>query len=126
MRHPVPDQKTQQQQQQNFLASMQQQVVIKDKPPMTVIPSTSDLTMNNIDKTTLTTCLIGNGYPQIAQMKTTPQPRIIMKDQIRTLNPMMFNTSSQGIHHQSTAVATSIASNSNIQSEIRFLSINKN
>jgi hypothetical protein len=116
MRHPVPDPKTQQQQQQNFLASMQQQVVIKEKQqPATVIPSTSDLTMN-IDKTTLANCLIGNGY----QMKTTPQPRIIMKDQIRTINPMIFNAPPQGIHHQPT-VATSIASNSNIQSEIAFL-----
>lgn len=119
MRHPVPDPKTQQQQQQNFLASMQQQVVIsKDKQQSAVIPSTSDLSMNNIDKTTLTNCLIGNGY----QIKNSPQqhqqqqPRIIMKDQIRTMNPMIFNASTQAIHHHQPTVATSIASNSNIQS----------
>jgi hypothetical protein len=112
MRHPVPDPKTQQQQQQNFLASMQQQVIIKDKQAA-VIPSTSDISMN-IDKTTLTNCLIGNGY----QMKNTPQPRVIMKDQIRTINPMIFNAPTQAIHHHQTTVATTMTPNSNIQSNI--------
>lgn len=115
MRHPVPDPKTQQQQQQNFLASMQHQLAIKEKVPIgstAVIPSTTDLTMAGIDKTTFVNCL--NGF-QLKPTHPQQQPRIIMKDAtMRTINPVMFNPTTQTMHHQTT---TSIATSSNIQSE---------
>lgn len=117
MRHPVPDPKTQQQQQQSFLASMQHQLSMKEKGAVamstssTVIPATADLTMTGIDKSTFANCLINNGF----QLKPTPaQPRMMMKDAIRTLNPVMFSPNAQTMHHQTT---TSIATNSNIQSK---------
>lgn len=118
MRHPVPDSKTQQQQQQNFLASMQHQLSMKEKVAVTVggasavIPSTTDLSMAGIDKSTFANCIMGNGF----QLKTTAQPRIIMKDAIRTMTPVIFNQQTQTMHHQSATAATSIATSSNIQS----------
>lgn len=120
MRHPVPDSKTQQQQQQNFLASMQHQLAIKEKISVTVgagssavIPSSTDLNITGIDKSTFANCIIGNGF----QLKATTQPRIIMKDAIRTMNPVIFNQPTQTLHHQSASVATSMATSSNIQSK---------
>lgn len=122
MRHHVPDAKTQQQQQQSFLASIQQQTsVVKDvqKPG---IPSTSLIKQedfNVIDQSAIITkaqssinnCIISmnsNGQYQIKQS----HPRIIVKDPVKTMNPLMFPTTTGIVHPP---VVTTMG-NSNIQS----------
>lgn len=114
MRHPVPDPKQQQQQQQNFLASMQHQLAAKEKVPNAVIPTTNNdnlTTMAGTDKTTFVNCLNGfqlkQTHPQQARMNATTTT-------MRTINPVIFNPTTQTMHHQTT---TSIATSSNIQSE---------
>lgn len=100
MRHQVPDAKTQQQQQQNFLASIQQQTTMVKDIQKSVIPSTSVIKpddFNLMDQTALITraptsisnCIISmnsNGQYQIKQS----HPRILIKDQGKTMGPLIF------------------------------------
>lgn len=104
MRHHVPDAKTQQQQQQSFLASIQQQTTMVKEIQSSVIPSTSVIKQedfNLIDQsamltkgpTSISNCIISmnsNGQYQIKQS----HPRIIVKDPVKTMSPLIFSGSS--------------------------------
>lgn len=114
MRHQVPDVKTQQQQQQSFLASIQQQSTIVKDYPKSVMPSAIkqedfgliDPTMMAKTATSINNCIISmnsNGQYQI-------KPRIIMKDPVKTMSPLIFPTQT-GMHQ---AIVTS-ANNAGIQ-----------
>lgn len=124
MRHSVPDAKTQQQQQQSFLASIQQQTtVVRSDVTKTGIPSTSMIkqeefsvmeqsTMITKGQSSINNCIIqmnSNGQYQIKQS----HPRIIVKDPVKTMSPLMFPTTTS--MHQ--PVVTTMG-NSNIQSEL--------
>ena len=120
MRHHLLDPKTQQQQQQSFLASLQQQTTMVKDVQKSVIPSTSVIKQedfNLIEPSTINNCIISmnsNGQYQIKQT----HPRIIVKDQVKTMSPLMFPTTT-GIHQQQQSVVTTIGSvnTSNIQSK---------
>jgi hypothetical protein len=127
MRHHVPDAKTQQQQQQSFLASIQQQTTMVKDIQKSVIPSTSVIKQedfNLIEQSSIITkgqssinnCIISmnsNGQYQIKQS----HPRIIVKDPVKTMSPLMFPAPS-GMQPVVTTIGN--VNNSSIQSEIRF------
>lgn len=125
MRHVVPDAKMQQQQQQSFLASIQQQTTIVKDMHKPVLPSTSVIKQEDfglMEQSTIITkshssinnCIISmnNGQYQIKQS----HPRIIVKDPVKTMSPLMFPAAS-GIHQP---IVTTIGSvnNSGIQSRL--------
>lgn len=97
MRHHVPDIKTQQQQQQSFLASIQQQSSMVKDFQSPVVPATSVIKSEEfglIEQSMITksssinNCIISmnsNGQYQI-------KPRIIMKDPVKTMSPLIFST----------------------------------
>lgn len=122
MRHHVPDAKTQQQQQASFLASIQHQTTIVKDVHTSVIPSATVIKQEDfglIEQSILTkgqhhssinNCIISmnsNGQYQIKQS----HPRIMVKDQVKTMSPLMFSPSQP--------VVTTIGSvnNSSIQSK---------
>lgn len=121
MRHQVPDVKMQQQQQQSFLASIQQQTTVVKDIQKSVIPSTSVIKQedyNLMDQTAMITrapssisnCIISmnsNGQYQIKQS----HPRIIVKDQVKTMGPLLFPSNTTNIHQP--VVTTTIGNLSN-------------
>lgn len=128
MRHHVPDPQTQHQQQQNFLASIQQ----AQKPATSSSLLSQDDKFGIIDPSSLmnkspnsiSNCIISmnsNGQYQIK-----PQNRIIMKEPGKTMNPLIFPTTTS--IHQSTSAITTMGSiqsfnkstSSNIQSKCFF------
>lgn len=132
MRHQALDVKSQQMQQQSFLASIQQTTMVKDIQK-SVIPSTSVIKpddFNLMDQTTMITrapssisnCIISmnsNGQYQIKQS----HPRIIVKEQVKTMGPLMFPTNTTNMH-QPVVTTTTIGNLNNtsggIQSEYNF------
>lgn len=123
MRHHVPDVKTQQQQQQSFLASIQQQTTIVKDGQKPVMASTSVIKHEDFSlieqpvssmlvKGQNSICIsMNNGEYQIKQS----HPRIIVKDPVKTMSPLIFPTTTS-IHQP---VVTTIGSmhNSSIQSK---------
>lgn len=127
MRHTVPDAKTQQQQQQSFLASIQQQTTIVKDMQKSVLPSTSMLKHDDYQliepsqpfspsmvkgQSSINNCIIqmNNGQYQIKQQS---HPRIIVKDPVKTMSPLMFPTAATSMHQP---IVTTI-NNSSIQSK---------
>jgi hypothetical protein len=114
MRHHVPDLHTQQQQQQHFLASIQHQTaILKDTHKTTVGPIIKKEEMSIVDspaiaitksQNSINNCIISmnsNGQYQI-------KPRIIVKEPVKTMSPLIFPTTSGSIGN---------SNNSSIQSE---------
>lgn len=116
MRHQVPDVKMQQQQQQSFLASLQQQsAVVKDAKPLMASTSMIKHEDFSLMEQSNMNCIISmnsNGQYQIKQT----HPRIIVKDPVKTMSPLMFPTTTS--MHQPTVVTT-IGGSSNIQSKFK-------
>jgi hypothetical protein len=126
MRHHVPDAKTQQQQQASFLASIQHHTTIVKDLQKSVIPSTTVIKQEEdfgfIDQSIITkgqnqssinNCIISmnsNGQYQIKQS----HPRIIVKDQVKTMSPLIFSP------NQPVVTTISSVNNSSIQSEWYF------
>lgn len=128
MRHHVPDIQQQQIQQQNFLASLQhqqqqqQQPVMKElqlKPQLQSHMQSDDGSFKLLDNTTtmstmstmmmatkssninsINNCIISvnsNGQYQIKQQ--TNNPRIVMKEPVKTMSSLLFPTTTS-MHHQ--------------------------
>jgi hypothetical protein len=116
MRHQVPDVKTQQQQQQSFLASLQQQTtIVKDVMPSTSMIKQEDFSLMEQSNMNCIISMNSNGQYQIKQT----HPRIIVKDPVKTMSPLMFPTTT-GMHQPTvvTTIGGSSTISSNIQSKI--------
>ncbi|CAO1363484.1 unnamed protein product [Diamesa hyperborea] len=133
MRHHVPDIQQQQIQQQNFLASLQhqqqqQQPVMKElqlKPQLQSHMQSDDGSYSLLDNTTtmstmstmmmatkssninsINNCIISvnsNGQYQIKQQ--TNNPRIVMKEPVKTMSSLLFPTTTSMHHQQAPSIA---------------------
>ena len=131
MRHHVPDIQQQQIQQQNFLASLQQQQQQQQQPVMKELqlkPQLSHMQSDDgsyslLDNTTtmstmstmmmatkssninsINNCIISvnsNGQYQIKQQ--TNNPRIVMKEPVKTMSSLLFPPTTS-IHHQQSSI----------------------